>query len=394
MKQSMPGPIELPELGDNAIAGQLGEVLVEAAVLDLGQLYQRRTGLDFGIDGVIELVTDGKQASGRQVGVQVKRGLSVVRKTRYGRTLYCTEQHANYWLGHSLPVIVVHVEPGTEKLRWQHVTSKSLRRTENGYAIDLPEDSDLRASLGELGKLAGWSTRDVSGPGELLVVPYDPATGITMPDEDLGLALLALSRSAIRGIGCRVEIEFEGEADLVASIDAIKDTDRPTAGQRREAIVREDILSRYRKRAGVLRRVLSLLFIDPRFAEPFGYNDTLIAEAARRAAGPMYGNAASDGVLLEAWPSHRLEYPTVKFEVPDAAMEEFYARESINRVLIGMGSNGGVVVAELPHRAMVTCFLPALAHRLVTFADAIGITDAQALEATEATPNFWLLGLA
>ena len=89
---------KLPELGDYAISGQLGEARVKVAVHELGQLYELRSGLDFGIDGIIELVTEGstKQASGRQVGVQVKRGISNVRKTRYGRTLYCTEQHASY----------------------------------------------------------------------------------------------------------------------------------------------------------------------------------------------------------------------------------------------------------------------------------------------------------
>jgi hypothetical protein len=47
---------------------------------------------------------------------------------------------------------------------------------------------------------------------------------------------------ALRGEVCQFEIEFEGEADLVASIDAIHDTDEPTAEQRRDAIIREDKL--------------------------------------------------------------------------------------------------------------------------------------------------------
>lgn len=79
-------------------------------MLEAGLLYERRTGLNFGIDGVIELTPPGAEprATGREIGVQVKRGISVAVPTRHGYTHYCTEAHANYWLGHALPVIVVH----------------------------------------------------------------------------------------------------------------------------------------------------------------------------------------------------------------------------------------------------------------------------------------------
>ena len=139
----------LPTLGQNVTKGQLGEAVVEVAMLQLGQLYERRNGLDFGIDGVIELTTGGavERATGRQIGVQVKRGLSVVKPTRYGFTHYCTEAHANYWLRHSLPIIVVHSDPLTDRLRWQHVSADTLRRTSHGYAIDLPQKASFAPPL-------------------------------------------------------------------------------------------------------------------------------------------------------------------------------------------------------------------------------------------------------
>ncbi|MGR3803088.1 MAG: DUF4365 domain-containing protein [Marinibacterium profundimaris] len=81
---------DLPALGPNAVQGQLGEALVEAAILQLGQLYDRRAGLDFGVDGIIELTTGESEmcASGRQVGVQVKRGISNAVATSHGFTHY------------------------------------------------------------------------------------------------------------------------------------------------------------------------------------------------------------------------------------------------------------------------------------------------------------------
>lgn len=389
--------IELPELGSHAINGQLGEARVEVVVLELGQLYERRSGLDFGIDGVIELVTDRepKRASGRQVGVQVKRGLSVVKATRHGRTLYCTEQHANYWLGHSLPIIIVHCEPESDRLRWQHVNKQTIRETMHGFAIDLPEDSDLRSSLAELRTLATTIPGSAAVSDEVLIIPYDPQRGVTAPADELGLAALAFSRAALRGARYRIEIEFEGEAELVASIDMIEDMRDPSQDQRREAVVRQDILHRFRKHATRLRRALTLLLTNPMIAETFGYQEQWLADAILNAAPPMFDRTPrGTDAYLEAWPGYHTEQPTVRFEVPQEAMEDFYARDPMNRALIWMGSAGGTMIGDLPGEVIATRFLPALANRIVTFADAQELRDDEVLTRVDVLPNYWLVGVA
>ncbi|RWC25944.1 MAG: DUF4365 domain-containing protein [Mesorhizobium sp.] len=387
----------LPELGKHAVPGQLGEACVEVAILNLGQLYERRSGLDFGVDGVIELVTERevKQASGRQVAVQVKRGLSVVTKTRYGRTLYCTEQHANYWLGHSLPVIVVHCEPETKRLRWQHVSGDTLRHTPHGYAIDLPEQSDLCTALQDLRSLANARTVSEGPLKEILLLPYSLEKGVLVPEEELGLNALAFSRAALRGTACQIEIEFEGEADLIASIDAVRDLSEPTAEQRKDAIIRQDILELYRKHAQRLRRVLTLLLTEPLIAAEFGYQEQLLASAVHRTARP-WGSTQKlpNETYLQAWPGPYVERPIVGFDVLTNSLDDFYARSDMNRHLIRMGNMGGVMISELPHEVVASRFLPALVHGLANFADANGLSDSMVMEKIGIPPTLWLVGVA
>ena len=234
---------------------------------------------------------------------------------------------------------MVHCEPGTERLRWQHVNVDTLRRTNKGFAIDLPEESDLRTALAALQALAKVSVPP--GPSEcnILLVPYSFEHGVLTNKEELGLAALAFSRSAVqpfsrsalRGDACSVEVEMDGEAELVASIDAIRDMVAPTAEQRLDAIIRADILDRYRKHARALRRALSLLLTEPLIADTFGYQNQLLATAIHRTAPPSTGNRLYGEIRLQAWPGHHMEWPVVSFEIPSDALDDFFARDNMNR---------------------------------------------------------------
>ena len=386
----------LPALGQNATQGQLGEALVEAAMLQLDQLYERRTGLDFGVDGVIEFTTGevAKRATGRQVGVQVKRGLSVVKPTRYGFTHYCTEAHANYWLRHSLPIIVVHSDPATGRLRWQCVTADTLRRTIHGYAIDLPPESDLRTSLDALRALADGRPLPTASASRTFILPYSTQHGVRIGDPELGLAALEFSRAALRSVNCRVVVEAEEEPDLVASIDAIRDVADPTGEERRDAIILEDILHSNREHAGKLQRALMLLLTEKALADTFGYSDQLLAEAVRRLMAPHSHSRQPGDIALDAWPAYDREQPTIKFDVPSLAMDEYYAKNNMNSAYIRMGSAGGSIVGDLHHDVVVTRFLPALARRLVCHAENCGMPDDKVFEMIGVHPKMWMMGLS
>lgn len=386
----------LPTLGPNATQGQLGEALVEAAMLQLDQLYDRRAGLDFGVDGIIELTSGGAEnsATGRQVGVQVKRGLSNVVETRYGLTHYCSEAHVNYWLRHSLPIIVVHSDPATGRLRWRHVSSKTLRRTHRGYAIDLDPESELRTSLDAIRALADGHNLDVPSSPRTFLLPYSMCQGIRIDNTELGLAALEFSRAVLRGEKAKVAIDIEEEPDLVASINAIRDRAEPSADDRRDALIREDILESYRKRSAKLARVLNVLLTEHSIVEAFGYRDDLLAEAIIRLTDPNARRRKVDNVSLQAWPANGVHTPLVTFDVPRTAMEKFYAENEVNRVAIWMGGAGGTMVVDLDPDVVSTRFLPALAQQLIGFADAHGILDDEALEKIGVPHCIWLIGMA
>lgn len=386
---------DLPALGPNAIQGQLGEALVEASILQLGQLYDRRAGLDFGVDGIIELTTDEtkKRASGRQIGVQVKRGISNAVATSYGFTHYCTEAHANYWLRHSLPVIIVHSDPVTNRLRWREVSEKSLRRTRKGYAIDLPAESELRTSLDAIRALAENHKDREPYADRVIVFPYSINEGIRIDDAELGLVALEFSRAVLRGETGRVLIELEEEPNLVASIDSIRDRTEPSADERRDALIREDVLARYRKRTGHLQRALQILLTERQIVEAYGYQDQLLAEALKWLMRPNLQHRAPGDVALQAWPGPGNQQPVITFDVPASAMEKLYAKNDGNRVYIRMGEMGGTLIADLDPGIVAQRFLPELARRLINYAETREIPDASTFEHIDIPLNQWLIGL-
>jgi len=387
---------DLPALGEHAIPGQLGEALVQVAALELGQLYHPRAGLDFGIDGVIELTTEGlaKQATGREIGVQVKRGLSAVRRTRRGWTLYFTAQHANYWLTHTLPIIIVHSDPTTRRLRWRHVNAESVRKTLNGHAIDLPEDSDLAGAIDQLRAIASGRAASAAPQNRNLILTYSCTQGILATDPELGLRALSFSRGAIAGEPGIIVIEVDDHPDLIASIDGIRDVTAPSVEEQREVIRREDILRRSMQEAKKLERALNFLLTEPAIAETFGYRDEWIAEAVRRTASGSEVNSRQRGKLLRAWPSHRVEHPMVSFEVSSEAMEHFYAQNDMNRTLIRRGGMGNQSVGDLPVESVATRFLPQLVKSLTDFADPSQISDDEVMKRIGVPPTMWLMAMA
>jgi hypothetical protein len=139
---------------------------------------------------------------------------------------------------------------------------------------------------------------------------------------------------------------------------------------------------------------LTLLLTEPVLVETFGYKDQLVAAAIRRTAPSADGYRLPGEIHLQAWPGYHVERPIVSFDLPPDSLEEFYERDSANRVLIRMGAQGGVMVLDLPADLIATRFLPLLVHALVRFADANQLADDTALEAIGIHPSNWLVGIA
>lgn len=128
--------------------GATGVAILDTIVnRDLGWILRRQdqAGTDYGIDAHIEVVDDDGTVTGRLLAVQVKAGPHYFRR-RLGETFiqYVSAHHLRYWLGHSLPVLLVLVDLATETAYW-HLVQEPIERTSGGGNLYVPARNWLRA---------------------------------------------------------------------------------------------------------------------------------------------------------------------------------------------------------------------------------------------------------
>ena len=97
----------------------LGLNAVEAILLRMGwQPRDQRAG-DYGVDLQAEMPRPDGTASGRLLALQVKAGPSYFTGNKREVQFYADKDHIDYWVGHSLPVVVVFHNTDTEETLWQ-----------------------------------------------------------------------------------------------------------------------------------------------------------------------------------------------------------------------------------------------------------------------------------
>ncbi|HEX7647440.1 MAG TPA: DUF4365 domain-containing protein [Noviherbaspirillum sp.] len=132
---------------------RLGINAVERIVIDdLEWIFREQPIVDMGIDGHIELVDE--EPTGKLIAVQIKSGSSHFHETTDAFVYYGELTHLNYWVGHSLPVILVAHFPGTGETLWALVNTDSAVRTQKHWKIAIPKSNrfglDTRESLAKI----------------------------------------------------------------------------------------------------------------------------------------------------------------------------------------------------------------------------------------------------
>ena len=90
----------------NSIIERIGIHKVALCFLEkFGWIEREQYVADYGIDTQVEIVENGNP-TGLLYCVQVKTGKSYINKTKDSITYYPKEKHVNYWLNHSLPVLL------------------------------------------------------------------------------------------------------------------------------------------------------------------------------------------------------------------------------------------------------------------------------------------------
>lgn len=118
-----------------------GVTRTQQAIEDkLGWLFRNQPTEDYGIDAHSEVV-DGEDVRGRLLALQIKSGESFFKESGPGGWWFRPDkEHVQYWLNHSLPVVVVLYHPVTRQCHWQLVNRATLEKTSTGgWKLLVPE---------------------------------------------------------------------------------------------------------------------------------------------------------------------------------------------------------------------------------------------------------------
>ncbi|MDO4792093.1 MAG: DUF4365 domain-containing protein [Buchananella hordeovulneris] len=136
--------------------GEAGESYIKAQFEELGWIATPIKYQDTGTD----LYLCPRDADGNEmpvlIGAQIKSGPSFFkypkkdkRRNTIGWTFYSDRKHADRWLDHPLPHIIVLYDHKTRIAYWNLITRESVRKTKKGYAIFVPKDKLITQELAE-----------------------------------------------------------------------------------------------------------------------------------------------------------------------------------------------------------------------------------------------------
>lgn len=110
---------------------------------DFGWIPRSQESSDMGIDSQVEVCVDGNP-TGKLLAIQIKSGASFFGKTRGNSVVVRGKKvHYDYWINHSLPVLLVVHNPDTGETIWQHITEETVRLSGNGWETEIDRERKL-----------------------------------------------------------------------------------------------------------------------------------------------------------------------------------------------------------------------------------------------------------
>src|SRR5690242_2991017 len=103
----------LPIYSDEQQYGDRGIRIINEIFSDsFNWIFREQEKNDFGIDGIVEVITTDARATGRLLALQIKCGHSFFAEfNELGFIFRGKPKHINYWVNHSLPVILTISNP-------------------------------------------------------------------------------------------------------------------------------------------------------------------------------------------------------------------------------------------------------------------------------------------
>lgn len=109
---------------------------------DFRWAFREQAVVDFGIDAQVEVV-QGDKLTGKLIALQIKTGPSYFRSHGSDYVYYGENRHLDYWLGHSLPVLLIIHDPNRDLTLWQKIDRSLIRATEKAWSIVIPATNAL-----------------------------------------------------------------------------------------------------------------------------------------------------------------------------------------------------------------------------------------------------------
>lgn len=147
-----------PTYSQSARKGEAGVNLVSKIVSDtLGWIFKRNhQEHDFGVDGQIEIVTDGGAVTGQIIATQIKYGTSFFQeKNKWGYVYRGKIKHFNYLSNYPTPVIAVICHPQSKQCYWARFDPEQAQVSSGGWKMTIPLASQLSDSRLALRQLVG-----------------------------------------------------------------------------------------------------------------------------------------------------------------------------------------------------------------------------------------------
>lgn len=117
---------------------RIGVSAIQLKFETMGYGFREQSVSDYGIDAHVEIV-ENEQATGRLIALQIKSGESWFKESHEKGFIYRgDESHLDYWLNHTLPVLIALYNPKEEAAYWQIITRETVINTEKGWKVDVP----------------------------------------------------------------------------------------------------------------------------------------------------------------------------------------------------------------------------------------------------------------
>ncbi len=135
----------LPKVNKKNFTSDSGVNFVATVVNDeLGWIFRKNNNeTDYGIDGYIDVVTEGGEVTGQSFAVQIKSGSSFFKQKSSNGFVYRGEsKHLSYYRNQQLPLLLIICSPTDNKCLFGMFDELAIESSGNGWKLNI-KDSDV-----------------------------------------------------------------------------------------------------------------------------------------------------------------------------------------------------------------------------------------------------------